>query len=163
MAYLKNTIINFDNSDHTILNTTYSVEDYRSLNLNKILDYIEVCEDNMFDWYQLQNNANLEKVALDLYGNPDYWDILIAINGRNPLLDLPFDFDVLESFSESKAQSYVDKVYGKDLSESTKLELIDSYRKKFQTRNEELRVIRIVKPSMIQKFLQKGYEEGCFK
>jgi len=163
MAYLKNTIINFDNSDHTVLNKTYSVEDYRSLNLNKILDYIDNCEYDMFDWYQLQNNANLEKVALDLYGNPDYWDILIAINGHNPLFDLPFDFDVLESFSESKAQAYVDKVYGTELSEETNLELINSYREKFQTRNEELRVIRIVKPSMIQQFLQKGYEEGCFK
>jgi hypothetical protein len=169
MAYLRNSIIDFDQRVTKITDINgsgalknYDLEDYQTLNLIKVFEYVESCNDNLFTWHQLQNNDKLEKVSLDLYNNPDYWDILLVINRRNPLIELPYDTDTLLEFAARKTENYINDVYGKDISQETLEVLTATYEKKFIEDAEKFRVIRIVKPEKIHDFLQKGYEEGCF-
>ena len=114
MAYLKNTLIDYDN--RTL--GDYSVEDYFSIDFTKVQEYIDSCPSNWFDWHRLENNVNLEKVALDIYDDPDYWDVLLVINQRNPLFEFPFDYDSIVNMTEYKIENYVSDVYGKELSEN---------------------------------------------
>jgi predicted DNA-binding protein YlxM (UPF0122 family) len=159
MAYLKNSIIDFTRQKVS----DYNISDYNSISFNNIQDFIKELDNNMFSWHQLQNNSNLEKVALDIYGNADYWDILLIINRRNPLFEFPYDFDTLSSMATEKAEKYVNTVFGVDLSAAVLEKMTESYKEKNVVNNEIYRVIKIINPSRIQEFLQLGYEKGLFK
>lgn len=169
MAYLKNTLQNYDKLDVRMpdieggnTTETYIITDYTSVDHVKVRQFVDGLSPTMFDWYQLQNNSNLEKVALDLYGNPDYWDILVVINHRNPLFELPYDYDTITSMVENKVAAYASKVYGDELSSRSYDALVENYKTQMVKDAEVFRVIKIVKPSKIYEFLQKGYEQGLF-
>lgn len=170
MAYLKNTLQNFDrltikmdDIENKNVSEIYSISDYTSLDKVKMNDFINSLDSTMFDWYQLQNNSNLEKVALDLYGNPDYWDILIVVNHRNPLFEFPYDYDTLTNIVESDIADYISNVYGKDLTNISYNALYENYKNKMVADAEIWRIIKIVKPSKIYEFIQRGYEAGVFQ
>lgn len=170
MTYLKNTLQNFDrltiemdDIENKNVSEIYSISDYTSLDKVKMNDFINSLDSTMFDWYQLQNNSNLEKVALDLYGNPDYWDILIVVNHRNPLFEFPYDYDTLTNIVESDIADYISNVYGKDLTNISYNALYENYKNKMVADAEIWRIIKIVKPSKIYEFIQRGYEAGVFQ
>jgi len=156
--HLKNTIVNYDR--RTVGN--YSVADYTSKNIGKMREYIKACDSSMFDWYHMTNNDKLERVALEIYGNPDYWDILLMINDRNPLFQFPFDFDTLTSLTTDKMSEYANDVYGTALKAAVYTEMYSKYEKEAVDNNELYRLILIVKPPRIYEFLQDGYEQGYF-
>lgn len=169
MAYLKNTLQSYDRSavpmddiEGSGAKEIYSVTDYTSVDHSKVRDFIDTLSLDYFDWYQLQNNTNLEKVALDLYGNADYWDIFIIVNHRNPLFEFPYDYDTLVSMAENKVAEYTSKVYGQELSTEAYNALLENYKNELVTDAEKFRVIKIVKPTRVYEFLQKGYEAGLF-
>lgn len=158
MAYLKQTIVKFD--ERTI--GKYKVSDFTSVDLSEINTFVDNNPD-LFDWHQLQNNTNIEKVALDLYGDPDFWDILLVINNRQPLTELPYDFDVISNVVDQRIDDYIKEVYIEDLPVLTRETMYNQYLAKQEKLNDEWRVIKIVDPSKINDFMQKGYEEGYFK
>lgn len=169
MAYLKSTLQTYSKMAKQMgdiegsgVDETYSITDYTSVDHAKVRSFVDSLPANMFDWYQLQNNTNLEKVALDLYGNADYWDIFIIVNHRNPLFEFPYDYDTLVNMVEIQINDYVANVYGKDLSTEAYNAMYENYKNKLINDTELFRVIKIVKPSKIYEFLQKGYEQGLF-
>jgi len=160
MAYLKNSVIDYENR----IVDNYSVEDYFTFDTKKVLDYVKTCTEDYFEWYQLENNDAIERVAHDLYGNADYWDILLLINGRDPLFGFVYDFDIVNLTSIQMVEKYDNDVYTTaSLTDMHKQYMQQTYEKKLNDQNESNRLIKIVKPSRINEFLQKGYESGCFK
>lgn len=157
-TYLTNSIIDYSN--RTI--DTYDLEDYFSINFKTIYEYVEQCDEDFFDWVQIQNNVTLEKLALDFYGNANYWDVLLVINQKNPLFEMPFDFDSLSTMAEDKIDSYIREIYNNDIPVSIYNIMYEKYKNDLVLLNEEYRIIRIVRPGRIQEFFQKGYEMGCF-
>lgn len=169
MAYLKNTLQTYDRRDvlmddieGTGTAELYSIKDYTSVDQAKVRKFIDTLDSTYFDWYQLQNNMNLEKLALDLYGNADYWDIFIVVNHRNPLFEFPYDYDTLTNMVENKVSEYVANVYGSELSTEAYNALYENFKNELVTQTEKFRIIKIVKPTKIYEFLQKGYEQGLF-
>ncbi len=160
MPYLKNSIINFDN--RTI--NGYSVEDYFTINFVKVNEYVLSCPTDWFDWYQLQDNDKLEKIALDIYGDADYWDILLIINKKNALFDMPYDYDTLLNMADYKTAAYEKDINkSKSLPSVTRIAMVNAFKEKYISDNESFRIIKIVRPSKIQAFVQGGYELGLFK
>jgi hypothetical protein len=85
-----------------------------------------------------------------------------VINHRNPLFELPYDYDTITSMVENKVADYASKVYGDELSARSYDALVENYKTQMVKEAEVFRVIKIVKPSKIYEFLQKGYEQGLF-
>lgn len=168
--YLTDTLLNFESFQEDILDIegeaileTYVLPDYRSFDILGIYEYIDSLPEETFMWYQLEDDTKLEKVALDLYGNSDYWDILMLINQKDPLFHMPYNYDTLVNSAEIKAQNYIDEIYGNTITNVAYNALVETYKKKFIKENEIFRYIRIIKPSQIYKFLQDGFEKGYFK
>jgi hypothetical protein len=176
MANLENTLMKYirrnvdighgihdNNSTHHRTNINiYDISDYNSINISKILTYVENSDPSMFDWYQIEDNDKIERISLEIYGNANYWDILTIINKHNPLFEMPFDFDTLSKFATNQIDKFIDKVYKKSLS---KLEYDEMYSKlvsKYVANNEMFRVIKIIKPSRMNGFLQDGHNLGIF-
>lgn len=159
MAYLKNSTLDFTNRqiDDTIL------EDYFSFDTQKILSYIATCTEDFFDWYQMEDDDKLERIALSLYGNPNYWDILMIINDKDPLFDMPYNFNTVTDIASSKALFYANKISSFMTLPASHIEYLTSqYEEEEIALNEARRPLRIVKPTRMQEFIQKAYESGCF-
>ena len=157
MSYLKNTLIKFN----TRKTDNYTINDYHSRDLTLTHTLVDNNPD-LFDWHSRTNGDNIESVAYDLYGNADYWDILVIINKHNPLYDSPRAYDFIVSSVEERIKDYADNVYGKDLPEPAYNDMYDSFLEAHEVENESFRVIKIVKPNKIQEFLQIGFELGYF-
>lgn len=159
MARLTNSVINFTDR---IIETT-QLEDYFTFDLKKVLQYVDTCTENYFDWYQIQDDDKLERISLELYGDPDYWDILLIINGKDALFDMPYSFDTVSKLGEELANRYASHISNfLDLPQSHVDYMATIYEEKYRRENENNRLLRIVKPSYMQEFIQKAYEHGCF-
>ena len=163
MAYLRNSIVDFTN--RTI--DGYSFEDYFTFDTRKVHQFIESCDNDkrleFFDWYQVQDDDKLERIALELYRNENYWDILLVINSRNPLFDMPFNFNTIATMAEAKAINYAEYINKQITLPQNHIDYLASvYQEKAEIVNESLRPLRIVKPNKLQEFIRQAYDEGCF-
>jgi len=156
--YLTNTILKFN----TITIGETVVNDYSSLDFVGIKRFVNSSPAIWFDWYKLENNDNLERVSLDIYSTADYWDILLVINGMNPLYDIPVDFDTVIGNVDYLVNEYETRVYKNNLLPGVRQTLADSLFKVASGKVESDRVIRIVKPGYVHDFLKAGTAAGVF-
>jgi len=158
MAYLKNTITNF--TRNTV--DGYSVCDYRSIDFNAIRVFINSLNSDYFDLFRVNDDDKWERIALELYGAPDYWDILMVLNQRNPLTGLPFNFDTISALADDKVLEYGNFVYGKSVPNVESEIMYNYWEADLEATNESNRVIKIIRPSQINAFLQLGFDQGVF-
>ena len=155
---MKNTIVNYDKR----VVGDYIVADYTSKNFKDISTYMDSVDRSMFDHYVMQDDDKLERIALELYGIADYWDILLLINFRDPLFELPLNFDTLSNMADAKAATYKSDVYTGEMGDSTLALLAETFLAEMDKTNGDYSVLKIIKPSRIYEFLQGGYEGGYF-
>lgn len=156
---MKNSLINFQ----TIQLDNYIVKDFSSLNILGIYDFVDKCPDYFFDWIITANSDKIERISLDLYGSTEYWDLLLLINGKDPLFDMSYDLDIISQLSYTKVEEY-NEIYNinTDLPDYHKEYLKTIYESRLMKNNEDIRPLRIVKPSLLHDFIQLGYEQGYF-
>jgi len=151
MAQLKNTLYNFNKTTAG----SYEFSDFTRNKNNTIKDLFEVRDGSDYiDYYNLAENETLELVAYKLYSNENYWDILLAINGQDPLFDLYFSFEALSDFSVDKVQLYETNVYNRELPDKSKTYLAAIWEAEFLAKNDINRTIKIIKPSRMQDFMR---------
>lgn len=156
---MKNSILKFDD----LTSDTYLHKDYTSFDYSKVYQYVLTCTEDFFDWYQVKNNDKMERISFELYKTTDYWDILVLINSLSPMFDIPYDFDVLYDTADEFVTRYKSDNPDTNIPETHALYMHNEFERRFNEHNEEVRTIRIVKPSKIQEFFRKGRELGCFK
>jgi len=157
-GYLTDTLMKFDRRDVD----GYNVADYTSLNFTKVQSYVASLPTSMTDWYQVENDDKFERIALELYGSANYWDILLVINHRNPLTGLPFNFDTLSNLAEDNIAEYEVSYSGLTVPDAEHVIMYNKYETDFIAQSELNRVIKIIKPSQMNQFLQDGYDQGIF-
>jgi len=178
MAKLENTIMTYERRDidighgvhtkdidikhHRRNVDIYSITDYTSIDISNILSYVKNSDQTMFDWYQIEDNDKIERISLELYGNINYWDILMIINQRNPLFEMPFDFDTLSNLALDQVEEFIDEVYKKPLGELEHAKMYSKWETKYIANNEIFRIIKIIRPTRMSEFLQNGYDQGVF-
>ena len=154
--YVSNTVVKFERRDVD----KYNVADYTSKKFSEFDDYVKDLADDFFDHYQMKDDDKIERISLELYGTPDYWDVLLLLNKRIPMFEFALGFDTLSDLTDSKIQKYIDVVYKTGLSNLAKNEMNDDYLNEFLDNNEKFRVLKIVRPSRMFEFLQGGFEKG---
>lgn len=105
--------------------------------------------------YRIEDNDKLERISYNIYGTTDYWDILLQLNDRNPLFDLPYNLDTLIDISEEFWNNYSNLLYFQSPLHSDILnKLIYEEIEIMKERNEIHRYIYIIKTTKIQEFLK---------
>jgi len=155
---LTNTILNFKRKEIG----TYSVVDYTSLDLQKMRAYINSIPQDSFEYFNVVNGDRFERIALQLYGSSNYWDVLLLINDRHPLTGLPFDFDTISNLAESTILSYESIILKKPVPSKSREILYTKYEHELFVENEAQRLIKIIKPSKMADFIQTGFNIGVF-
>jgi len=157
-GYLQTTILKY--TPRTV--NSYIVSDYRSINISNIQAYIQNLPNNMTDWFSVDDDDKWERLSLQLYGIADYWDILLVLNQRQTLDGLPFNFDVLSNLADTKVLTYINTVYGKTLPTAEHNLMYNKFEQERTTTNEQKRIIKIIKISQMNKFLQDAHNLGIF-
>jgi len=130
-----------------------SISDYHSIDFVKIRDYIASLDKSFFDFYQCMDDDKWERISLELYNNPDYWDVLLVINDRHAFLGLPLGIDTTALLSDDKIAEYESLVYGKSLNTIEAELMYNKVEFDMVVTNEANRVIKIIKPAKMGTFI----------
>ena len=154
---MKNKILSYDTE--TVGN--YIVSDYFSKKID-IYKLFSLDLTQYLDVYKMPDDDKLERVSYELYGTTDYWDLLLMLNDRNPLFDMPYNFDNLSDGATEFVNKYSSLIYfNSPLNETRTAELIEEWKSKVENQNDKLRFLYIIKPTQINNFIKllrdKGY------
>ena len=150
---MKNTIIKYtkEELDEYIVSDYFSKDIYVYDVISEISQFLEI--------YLIDNNDQLENISYKLYGTADYWDVLLLVNNRDPLFQMPFDYDYIENARDKTLESFSNTV--SNLTEDKKKEFGEKFLEKLQEENESYRFIYVVKRQNINDvltlFKEKGY------
>lgn len=163
-SYFKNSILVGDTTERVDQTGTLItvLPDYFSLNLPALYEWFDTLSDDWFTYVRVHFNDTLPRIAYEAYGNATYWDIIMLINDKSPYDCLPYDDDTLKTMATNKAIQYKERVYGNTLDSDSFTRLYDKYLTELESENDGRFIIKIIKPSCIQAFLQAGYEEDKF-
>lgn len=147
---MKNSILTFDYEELD----EFIVSDYFSKDISiwdlwdNVQDYIST--------YKITDNDKLERISYELYGTTDYWDILALLNQRDPLFDMPYDYDTIYADVSSFINQYIYYIYSHaPLNDATRQqELLEKFINEAEEEKEINRYIYIVKPSRIGDFIK---------
>ena len=137
----------------------FIVSDYTSKKVD-IYNLFQEMKDNgtladFLEVYRISDDDKLERISYSIYGTPDYWDILLQINDRNPLFQMPYNLDTTFEIAEAMWNNYSDNVYFQSPLDSNLLQsLIDEEIERLKEKNEFYRFIYIIKTSKMNEFLK---------
>jgi hypothetical protein len=153
---MKNTVLKFDYEDleEFVVSDYFSAPNDISYLVHEIKDYLEV--------YKINDNDKLERISYELYGTTDYWDILLLLNGRDPLFDFPYDYDAIYDSARKFANKYMYYIYsGAPLIVGpVAAALYEEFLQKYIDTNESNRFMFIVKPNKIGEFIKVLKDNG---
>ena len=166
---MKNTVLDFDTEEVDLDTDTfgdvnicnYFSKDVKIYNiLTDDLDDIDI--DDYTLTYKMSDDDRLERISYDLYGTTDYWDVLARLNERDPLLHIPYNYDVISEDNTSFVDAYFNSIYSQaPLTDDTRIDALTS---EFATEevslNEEYRYITVIKPSKMSSFLTLLTDQG---
>ena len=148
---MKNEFYNFDTKDYD----GYIVRDFAfQTKSSNILDLSESYDTAYVMYIQFEENQTFEMVSYILYGTTDYWDLLVALNDKNPLYDLFFSDDIIVNYGETMTALYEERVSEQQLPTSTRNMLLDRYKNYGYSINDENKIIKIIKPLVLGDYLK---------
>ena len=158
---MKNTILKFDTDELYLGDETSPKKVYNYF--SKKIDIYNILTDDLGDvdisdytsTYKMADDDKLERISYDLYGTTDYWDVLSSLNERNPLFEIPYNFDVIAEDSTNFVDKYFDTVYSQaPLEQVARIEaLSEEFLTDEVSDNEYYRYITVIKPSKMSQFL----------
>lgn len=131
-----------------------NVRDYRSVDYSSITKYI-----NDSNTINVKINANdfIESVSNRLYNDPNLWDLLMLINNKDALSDMPYDNDRIADMADELIANYFnnpEKPYQGNVTE----QLITEYREYLidllTQKNYQNMIIKALDPTYLGDFLR---------
>lgn len=163
---MKNTIVKYDKEEvffDVNEQTPFDVSDYFSKQIF-ITDMSSEVENwnEYLDKYRMTDDDKLERISYELYGTTDYWDIIFLLNKRDPLFDMPYNFDTVSDDSTSFLDTYRFFIYANAplYSSSRSDELKEEFLSEDILKNETFRYIDVIKPSRMSDFIALLKENG---
>ena len=129
----------------------FQVDDYTSMiDISHILNEYE---EEMLE-YQVSNDERIEVSSYNIYESPNYWDMLLIINGIDDWTKLPVNQDKLEARKNDVYNEWIDtfgKFKNKEQKEAKLLEL----EHQIFLENEKYRNIKYIKKEKINEIKAK--------
>lgn len=157
--YINKQLTNYlDNYSFSEANKTEAevcnVRDYRSMDYSAITKYI-----NDSNTINVKINANdfIESVSNRLYNDPNLWDLLMLINNKDALNDMPYDNDRIADMADELIANYFNNPEKPYQGNVTK-QLITEYREYLidllAQKNYQNMIIKALDPTYLGDFLR---------
>lgn len=151
-------LLNFENFEISDAYSTFNVQNYNSIDLSEIRDYLDGLPDHWFRFLKLHEGDKIEKVLYDYYGSSDFFDLILFLNKRNMIFDMPYSYDVILDAIEKDINEYQYKVFGnttEQLSEKTFERLKNTLDNNYSTKNEKFIYLKVISAENIDLVRRK--------
>lgn len=95
-------MIDYSNFDYQ----GFQITDYTSIDLTEIAEYLASLPKEWIMTVKLNEGAKIETVCKSLYGSTNYIDIILFLNQREQIFDMPMVFDVIEEQTSRTVELY---------------------------------------------------------
>lgn len=162
-------IISYDEFSLEGSSSNFNIKDYNSVNLTKIKSYLNSLDNSYFVYLKVEVGAKIEKVCYDYYNNTNYCDLIMMINGRNMIYDMPYSYDIILEAIEKDIDRYRSKVFRNTfdkLSDRAYNDLEKSLSNKYNSENSKFLYIKAIRNTMIPivlssiKEITKNYQDN---
>lgn len=157
--YINKQLTNYlDNYNYIEVNKSEAeicnVRDYRSVDCSSITNFIN--ESNIIN-VKINANDFIESVSNRLYNDPNLWDLLMLINNKDALSDMPYDNDRIADMADELIMNYFnnpEKPYQGNITE----QLLSEYREYLidllTQKNYQNMIIKALDPVYLGDFLR---------
>lgn len=131
-----------------------NVRDYRSVDYNSITKFIN--ESNIIN-VKINANDFMESVSNRLYNDPNLWDLLMLINNKDALSDMPYDNDRIADMADELIANYFnnpEKPYQGNITEQLLTEYREYLIDLLTQKNYQNMVIKALDPVYLGDFLR---------
>ena len=131
-----------------------NVRDYRSVDYNSITNFIN--ESNIIN-VKINANDFMESVSNRLYNDPNLWDLLMLINNKDALSDMPYDNDRIADMADELIMNYFnnpEKPYQGNITEQLLTEYREYLIDLLTQKNYQNMVIKALDPVYLGDFLR---------
>lgn len=119
---------------------------------------------NYVQSYRISDDDKLERIAYDIYGSTIYWDLLLQLNDKQPLFEMPYSLDTIIDSADEFWAYYSELLYFQSPVDSEILQLMISEEiENMKAQMEIYRFIYIIKPTKLQEFLKILREKDYMK
>jgi preprotein translocase subunit Sec61beta len=110
--------------------------------------------------YEVKDDSFVEGLAFELWGDSNYWDILLTLNNMTSLYDLPKSYDTVLEEAELRYQKWLEiapliKYYSEDELEQERLRILQET----EADNEKYRIIYYVSMDDLSEIISYINEE----
>lgn len=132
----------------------YNVRDYRSVDYSSISKFIN--ESNIIN-VKINANDFMESVSNRLYNDPNLWDLLMLINNKDALSDMPYDNDRIADMADELIMNYFnnpEKPYQGNITEQLLAEYREYLIDLLTQKNYQNMIIKALDPVYLGDFLR---------
>lgn len=151
---MESTLLDFDDFECNY----FRIKNYNSIDLYRIKVFLSELDKNYFVWLKLNIGETIEKAVYDYYGNDDLYDLILFLNNREMLFDMPYSYDYILNSIDNEIQNYTFKVFGTlkhELSEQSKKKLVDKLDLEYSDDNQHFLYLKVIKKEYINETKRK--------
>ena len=129
---------------------------YNSICKNKIKVYLNSLPSNYFKYLKVEQGAKIEKLCFDYYKNTNYYDIILILNNRDMIYDMPYENDIILDAIDSDIENYKQKVFNdpyKKLSDRSYKDLYNKLDIFYNTKNLKFQYLKVIDVNLIPEVI----------
>ena len=159
---MKETLMKYDDFNVFNVKNTLKIKNYTSFDIYKIKELLNSLDKNYFAWIKLNEGSLIESALYDYYGDENLYDLIMFINQRDMLFDMPYSYDVILNAIDRSISEYEYRVFGnfkKELSEKSNKRLREKLDDDYTEKNQKFLYLKVIKREYINEVKRRIYEE----
>jgi hypothetical protein len=159
---MKETLMKYDDFNVFNIKNTLKIKNYTSFDIYKIKELLNSLDKNYFAWIKLNEGSLIESALYDYYGDENLYDLIMFINQRDMLFDMPYSYDVILNAIDRSISEYEYRVFGnfkKELSEKSNKRLREKLDADYTEKNQKFLYLKVIKREYINEVKRRVYEE----
>ena len=159
---MKETLMKYDDFNVFNVKNTLKIKNYTSFDIYKIKELLNSLDKNYFAWIKLNEGSLIESALYDYYGDENLYDLIMFINQRDMLFDMPYSYDVILNAIDRIISEYEYRVFGnfkKELSEKSNKRLREKLDADYTEKNQKFLYLKVIKREYINEVKRRIYEE----
>ena len=159
---MKETLMKYDDFNVFNVKSTLKIKNYTSFDIYKIKELLNSLDKNYFAWIKLNEGSLIESALYDYYGDENLYDLIMFINQRDMLFDMPYSYDVILNAIDRSISEYEYRVFGnfkKELSEKSNKRLREKLDADYTEKNQKFLYLKVIKREYINEVKRRIYEE----
>lgn len=159
---MKETLMKYDDFNVFNIKNTLKIKNYTSFDIYKIKELLNSLDKNYFAWIKLNEGSLIESALYEYYGDENLYDLIMFINQRDMLFDMPYSYDVILNAIDRSISEYEYRVFGnfkKELSEKSNKRLREKLDADYTEKNQKFLYLKVIKREYINEVKRRVYEE----